>query len=244
MAEMKTLNGYEVVDAAARAEIELLKAKEPDLSGYYTKSEVDAKDAAVQTNLDSHNHDTEYAPKVHNHDNEYASKTHNHDNDYAPKTHNHSYNDLTDKPTIPSTEGLATETYVDEAIATIPKPSGMELVEVTTDNTAEEIQAILDAGKCPIFEGVMAYQGASTPYFDGQPGEKFHLFAGVTLMTTYPNDGNLYPTLRVAKCYPGRTGSQWSETATPTSPTGYRLVTIVEFNELKNRVAALEGGNN
>lgn len=173
MAEMKTLNGYEVVDAAARAEIELLKAKEPDLTGY------------------------------------------------------------------------ATETYVDAAIANIdfPKASGMELVEVTTNNTAEEIQAILDAGKCPIFEGVMAYQGASTPYFDGQPGEKFHLFAGVTLMTTYPNDGNLYPTLRVAKCYPGRTGSQWSETATPTSPTGYRLVTIVEFNELKNRVAALEGGN-
>lgn len=40
MAEMKTLNGYEVVDAAARAEIELLKAKEPDLTGYATETYV------------------------------------------------------------------------------------------------------------------------------------------------------------------------------------------------------------
>lgn len=116
MAEMKTLNGYEVVDAAARADIELLKAKEPDLSGYYTKSEVDAKDTAVQTNLDNHNHNNDYAPKVHNHDNE-----------YAPKTHKHSYNDLTDKPTIPSTAGLASEAYVDAAIEAIPEPEKVDL---------------------------------------------------------------------------------------------------------------------
>ena len=30
-----------------------------------------------------------------------------------------SYNDLTDKPTIPSIAGLATETYVDNAVANI-----------------------------------------------------------------------------------------------------------------------------
>lgn len=209
MAEMKTLNGYEVVDAAARAEIELLKAKDTDLSAYYTKTEAD--------------------------------------DNYATKTHNHSYNDLTDKPTIPSVTGLASEAYVDAAIANIdfPEPSGMELVNVTTYTTAEELQAILDAGKCPIFKGVLAYEGAFTPSFDGQPGEKFHLFAGVALQTTYPNDGNLYPILRVAKCYPDRElGNQWNQTATSTSPTGYRLVTKVEFDELKDRVAALEGGNN
>lgn len=89
MAEMKTLNGYEVVDAKAREDIEKLKAKEPDLSAYYTKTEVDAK--------------------------------------YAAKTHKHSYNDLTDKPTIPSTAGLATEAYVDKAIAAIPEPEKVDL---------------------------------------------------------------------------------------------------------------------
>lgn len=38
---MKTLNGFEVVDTQARADIELLKDKEPDLSNYYTKAEVE-----------------------------------------------------------------------------------------------------------------------------------------------------------------------------------------------------------
>ena len=36
--------------------------------------------------------------------------------------HGHSYNDLSDKPSIPSIDGLATETYVDNKIATIPTP--------------------------------------------------------------------------------------------------------------------------
>ena len=42
MAEMKTLNGYEVVDAKARQDIEALKEKEPDLSNYYTKAQTDS----------------------------------------------------------------------------------------------------------------------------------------------------------------------------------------------------------
>lgn len=40
----------------------------------------------------------------------------------AIATHSHSYNDLTDKPSIPSIEGLATETYVNEKISEIPTP--------------------------------------------------------------------------------------------------------------------------
>ena len=36
---------------------------------------------------------------------------------YPPDEHAHSYNDLSDKPVIPSLTGYATETYVDEAIA-------------------------------------------------------------------------------------------------------------------------------
>ena len=76
---------------------------EIDLSGYATKDD-------LLTKADkNHNHDTVYALK--------SELVHNHDNNYAPKKHNHSYNDLTDKPTIPSVDGLATETYVNDAIA-------------------------------------------------------------------------------------------------------------------------------
>ena len=44
------------------------------------------------------------------------------------------YNDLTNKPTIPSTDGLATENYVDNAISAIPTPdvSG----QINTHNTS------------------------------------------------------------------------------------------------------------
>ena len=41
----------------------------------------------------------------------------------ADKEHKHSYNDLTDMPVIPSVEGLASEQYVDAAIANIEHPS-------------------------------------------------------------------------------------------------------------------------
>ena len=44
MNEMKTLNGYEIVDAKAREDIETLKNSgvDVDLTGYYTKEETDA----------------------------------------------------------------------------------------------------------------------------------------------------------------------------------------------------------
>lgn len=41
MAEMKTLNGFVIVDAKAREDISALQ-KAADLSNYYTKAEVDA----------------------------------------------------------------------------------------------------------------------------------------------------------------------------------------------------------
>lgn len=47
----------------------------------------------------NHTH-TEYANTTHTHD--YAATNHDHDDDYSAIGHNHSYNDLTDKPTIPS----------------------------------------------------------------------------------------------------------------------------------------------
>jgi nicotinamidase-related amidase len=50
MPEMKTLNGYEVVDAKAREDIEALKNAEVDLTGYATESYVDEALAAIPDN--------------------------------------------------------------------------------------------------------------------------------------------------------------------------------------------------
>ena len=64
----------------------------------------------------------------------------------ADAVHSHSYNDLTDKPTIPSIAGLATETYVDEKISEIPTPdvSG----QINTHNVAvdahNDIRVLID----------------------------------------------------------------------------------------------------
>jgi hypothetical protein len=256
MAEMKTLNGYEVVDAAARADIELLKAKEPDLSGYYTKSEVDAKDAAVQTNLDNHNHD----------------------NEYAPKTHNHSYNDLTDKPTIPSTAGLASEAYVDEAIAAIPKPKEVDLepyvleselkskgyatevyvtnyvnkaiadipetddcklvyigTRLTADEAKAKIKSVLEAGKIPVYSDMM-YTGQGNADLGTSSTDFYYHFSSTGLSKDYDTKEETI-VMRYTKFYPNRT-QPWDM--------GYiqRLVRYQEFKALEERVAALEGGTN
>ena len=48
MPEMKTLNGYEVVDAKARQDIEVLKNTEVDLTLYATKSELPTKVSQLQ----------------------------------------------------------------------------------------------------------------------------------------------------------------------------------------------------
>lgn len=83
-----------------------LKSEIPDVSGflteipseYVTESELDAKGYLTQ-----HQSLAEYAKKS-----ELFSKD---------------YNDLTNKPTIPSVEGLASTQYVDEKIAAIVVPS-------------------------------------------------------------------------------------------------------------------------
>ena len=47
-----------------------------------------------------------------------SDTTHTHDDKYATINHVHSYNDLTDKPTIPSIDGLATQDYVNSELST------------------------------------------------------------------------------------------------------------------------------
>ena len=75
-------------------------------------------DKATQADIDK-------AIELHDHRYDYAPIDHTHGDEYAAKTHTHSYNNLLDKPTIPSVEGLATEKYVDAAIANIEIPEGI-----------------------------------------------------------------------------------------------------------------------
>lgn len=65
-----------------------------------------------------------------------ANANHTH-TEYAPVSHDHSYNDLSDKPTIPSIEGLATTTYVDSAVSSIVDTAPEAL------NTLNELAAAL-----------------------------------------------------------------------------------------------------
>lgn len=74
-------------------------------------------DKATQADIDK-------AIELHDHRYDYAPIDHTHGDEYAAKSHTHSYNNLLDKPTIPSVEGLATEKYVDAAIANIEIPEG------------------------------------------------------------------------------------------------------------------------
>jgi hypothetical protein len=196
MAEMKTLNGYEVVDAAARADIELLKAK----------------DTAIQADLNNHNH---------------------------------SYNDLTDKPTIPSTEGLASEVYVtnyvNNAIANIdiPEADDCKLVYIGTRLTADEakakIKSVLEAGKIPVYQD-MLYTGQGNADLGTNSTDFYYHFSSTGLSKTYPGNEETI-VMRYTKFYPNRT-QPWDM--------GYvqRLVRYQEFKALEERVAALEGGTN
>ena len=88
-----------------------------------------------------------------------------------------SYNDLTNKPTIPSIEGLATEQYVNDAIANIPGGGGggsdvkevfcLDMTGASYDDTkfTQEIKDFVaywnaNDKKCPVFvKGASGYDG-------------------------------------------------------------------------------------
>lgn len=72
--------------------------------------------AALETDKANTNHTHDgYAASNHTHT-EYAVTDHTHTG-YADSSHTHSYNDLSDKPTIPSTADFATVSYVDNKVA-------------------------------------------------------------------------------------------------------------------------------
>lgn len=115
--------------------------------------------------------DIDKAIELHDHRYDYAPIDHNHDDKYAAKSHTHSYNNLLDKPTIPSVEGLASEAYVNAAVKNVkPDLTGYateayvnetinnmgpvtgDIEFVTINNNYEDIKAILDAGKWPVLK--------------------------------------------------------------------------------------------
>lgn len=97
MAQMKTFNGYEIVDAQARNDIKELQEKEVDLSDYYTKAQTDSAIGEAVGGIE--------IPEV-----DLSGK--------ADLVHQHSMADITDY-VAPSLEGYATETYVNEQVSAV-----------------------------------------------------------------------------------------------------------------------------
>lgn len=82
------------------------KSEIPDVSGFLTEI---PSEYVTETELDAKGYLTEHQSLA-----EYAKKS---------ELFSKDYNDLTNKPTIPSVEGLASTQYVDEKVAAIVVPS-------------------------------------------------------------------------------------------------------------------------
>lgn len=99
---------------------------------------------------------------------------------FTPATHNHSYNDLTDKPVIPSIVGLAKETYVDTKVAEIVDSAPETL------NTLQELATAL--GNDPNFATTVARQigeKAGTEYVNTELGKKVNTEGYVATENSY-----------------------------------------------------------
>ena len=136
----------------------------PSIDGLATKKEV--TDGLATKSDATHNHDKVYAPITHEHK-QYLTSHQNisgkADKTYvdaelakkSDKTHTHSYNNLTDKPTIPSTANLATKTELTNGLATkankseIPSLEGYATETFVTNKIAE---ASLSGGEVDLSE--------------------------------------------------------------------------------------------
>ena len=120
--DIPSLNGYAtetyVQNKIAEAS---LSGGEVDLSGYATKDDLNTKadKSAIPTKVSQLTNDKGYLTS-HQDISKKADKSYV-DTELAKKantSHTHSYNDLTDKPTIPSTSNLATKTELTNGLAT------------------------------------------------------------------------------------------------------------------------------
>ena len=119
--EIPSLEGYATESYVANKIAEAsLSGGEVDLSGYATKDELDKKAniSSIPTKTSQLTNDSGFLTS-HQDISGKANKTYV-DEELAKKanvSHTHSYNDLTDKPSIPSIDGLTTKTYVDTQLA-------------------------------------------------------------------------------------------------------------------------------
>lgn len=125
-----------VANEIAKAQLD---GSDISLDGYATLDDL----ALVQTDLDNHNHDERYALSNHSHQ-DIMEQTYSMGyslqqqmTNYAMLDHTHSYNDLEDLPTIPSIDGLASEEYVDNAVANVTvDTSGLASKQELSDGLA------------------------------------------------------------------------------------------------------------
>lgn len=156
----------DVSDFISEIPDEYITESELNAKGYATKTELNDKANSNHTHTGyaatNHTHSTadvdglqkalnekatqadiDKAIELHDHRYDYAPIDHTHGDEYAAKTHTHSYNNLLDKPTIPSVEGLATKKYVDDAIANIEIPVGpggdVDLSDYYTKEETDEL---------------------------------------------------------------------------------------------------------
>lgn len=170
VSQLENDKAYTTTDYVTTYVDNTLSAVGGKLTNYYTKAEVDLKEANLNYVFTVHNHDQVYAALNHEHSqyltvhqsldhkadkvhlhNEYALTEHQHDQyltehqsleGYAKKVDLFSgkYEDLSNKPEIPSIEGLASEEFVETKLSELQIDKYSTKEEVT-----EAIQAALSA---------------------------------------------------------------------------------------------------
>jgi hypothetical protein len=123
-------------DISGKADVNHTHSEYAKTKHTHSMADVDGLQLAISERATQE--DIDKAIELHNHNDLYAAKEHNHDDKYATRGHVHSYNDLTNKPEIPSIEGLASEAYVNAAIANIEIPEGGD-VDLSDYYTKEEV---------------------------------------------------------------------------------------------------------
>ena len=152
MIEMKSLNGFEIVDAKAREDIETLKNSgvDVDLTDYYTKTETDTKITEAVDNIDIPDPDlSQYYTKTEIDNKGYltehqdlsgkADKDHTHDQ-YLTELPEHTHDQyLTEHQSL---SNYYTKSEVDTALTEVESPP--EVYVGTTEPTDENIKIWVD----------------------------------------------------------------------------------------------------
>lgn len=115
----------------------------------------------------------------------------NYDAAYVYSQAKHSYNDLTDKPTIPSIAGLATETYVDDK-------TSMENVIYEGNGTGPDVVSDYWTG-CPVSSGNGCWVINKQIEFDSSKPNPYYLLCDNTL---YSPENSTFDVTNSAWIYP------------------------------------------